>query len=111
MERELAAIWAELLGVQTIGVHDNFFDLGGHSLLATQLVLRLQRSFHVSLPLRTIFESPTIAGLAISIAASLAAGENESDLREMLNDLEQLSDDDVKRLWEGNNPGISQSGY
>jgi len=64
-ERQLAAIWTEVLGIAQIGVHDNFFtDLGGHSLLATQLVSRIRNMFGTDLPLRAIFERPTIAGLA-----------------------------------------------
>jgi amino acid adenylation domain-containing protein len=60
----VASIWTQVLGVQTIGLHDNFFELGGHSLLATQVMSRLRESFKVELPLRTLFESPTVSELA-----------------------------------------------
>ena len=64
LEADLAQIWAELLGHQEIGVHDQFFDLGGHSLLATSLVARIGAQMGHELPVRTIFENPTIAALA-----------------------------------------------
>ena len=63
----LAELFAQVLKVKEIGVHDNFFDLGGHSLLATQLAARLRNALQLELPLRKIFESPTVADLAISI--------------------------------------------
>ena len=63
-EVELAHIWSEVLGVQSVGIHDNFFDLGGHSLLATQVVSRARRRFETDLALRALFEAPTVAGLA-----------------------------------------------
>jgi amino acid adenylation domain-containing protein len=60
-EQRLAGLWREVLGVSRISVHDNFFDLGGHSLRATQLASRIRREFGLELPLRAIFERPTIA--------------------------------------------------
>ena len=63
-EQVLADIWGEILQLKDVGVHDNFFELGGHSLLATQLVSRVQSLFRITLPLRQVFERPTIATLA-----------------------------------------------
>ena len=64
VERRLAALWQELLGVPRVSREDNFFSLGGHSLLATQLVSRVRQSLGVELPLPTLFQSPTLRGLA-----------------------------------------------
>jgi amino acid adenylation domain-containing protein len=74
-EELLAEIWAQLLDLERVGVHDNFFDLGGHSLLATQLVSRMRETFQVEILLRRLFEVPTVAGLAESIEAARQAGQ------------------------------------
>ncbi|MUG92150.1 amino acid adenylation domain-containing protein [Scytonema sp. UIC 10036] len=64
VEEIVAAIWAELLGLERLGIHDNFFNLGGHSLLATQVISRVRQAFQVKVQLRQLFEAPTVAGLA-----------------------------------------------
>jgi amino acid adenylation domain-containing protein len=74
VEDAVAAIWAEVLGVERVGITDNFFDLGGHSLLATQLVSRLQDAFKVEVPLRRLFEYPTVESLGECIDKALLAG-------------------------------------
>ena len=66
-EEILAGIWSQLLNLKKVGIHDNFFDLGGHSLLITQLLAQVRESFQVELPLRVLFEAPTVAGLAEKI--------------------------------------------
>jgi acyl carrier protein len=66
-ERRLAAIWADVLNIERVGVSDNFFELGGHSLLATQLVSRIYVEFSNEMPVRAVFEAPTIAALAMKL--------------------------------------------
>jgi acyl-coenzyme A synthetase/AMP-(fatty) acid ligase len=75
VEETLAEIWKEILHVERVGVHDNFFDLGGHSLLATRVISRVHNAFQVVCPLRNIFETPTIAGLAERIETLLWAAK------------------------------------
>ncbi|MGH7825279.1 MAG: amino acid adenylation domain-containing protein, partial [Candidatus Binatia bacterium] len=65
IEKTLASIWIEVFKLDRIGIHDNFFDLGGHSLLATQVISRLREALQTELPLRRLFEKPTIHGLAL----------------------------------------------
>jgi len=74
-EEILVEIWAEVLGLKQVGVHDNFFELGGHSLLATQLTSRMRDTFQVNVPVRTLFEVPTAAGMAEYIETVIWAAE------------------------------------
>jgi amino acid adenylation domain-containing protein/thioester reductase-like protein len=69
IEEQLAGIWAKILGVEKVGINDNFLELGGHSLLAAQLLLRLQEAFDIEMPVRYLYESPTVKGLAQIIEA------------------------------------------
>ncbi len=66
-ETTITTIWTDLLGIDPIGIHDNFFQLGGHSLLATQVTSRIRKTLGIDLPLRTLFANPTPAQLATTI--------------------------------------------
>ncbi len=69
VEESMTALWGDILGVERVGAQDNFFELGGHSILATRLMYRIQQDFGADLPLRVLFENPTVAGLAAAVAA------------------------------------------
>jgi acyl carrier protein len=69
LERRIAAVWSDVLGVETVGAHDNFFDLGGNSLLLATLHARLQEALSAKLPIRQLFEYPTVYTLANALAA------------------------------------------
>jgi acyl carrier protein len=102
VEQSLAQIWSEVLGVERIGIEDNFFDLGGHSLLATQVVSRIRKTLQVELPLRTIFEGATIIELASQVeAASREASSEMEKLRQILEQVDKLSIEEARALLEG----------
>ncbi|HEX2272090.1 MAG TPA: amino acid adenylation domain-containing protein [Pyrinomonadaceae bacterium] len=75
LEKSLVQLWSDVLGIERIGVTENFFELGGHSLLATQVVSRVRKEFGIDVPVRILFESPTIAGLALQIETLMRPGE------------------------------------
>jgi amino acid adenylation domain-containing protein len=76
-ERVIAGIWTQLLGVDRVDAHENFFALGGHSLLAIRLLSRVREAFQLELPLRAVFETPTVAGLAEMVEDGLERGERD----------------------------------
>jgi tyrocidine synthetase-3 len=93
VESRLAEIWRDALGSMEIGVNDNFFDMGGHSLKAMQVVSRIHRAFGVDLPLRRLFEAPTIAELAGEVARI----DQEAALERILREVELLTDEEAAR--------------
>jgi acyl carrier protein len=90
-EKELAAIWAEILGSDHIGIHDNFFNSGGHSLSATQLVTHIRKNFFVELSLRDFLRYPTIAGLAELIEELILSKASDARINALLEMLENQS--------------------
>jgi acyl carrier protein len=98
VEKILAQIWAEVLPVKQVGIADNFFDLGGHSLTATRVVSRVIQQFQLDIPLRSLFESPTIADMATVITAHQGKTLDEQSMTKLLDELDALSEEEAKRL-------------
>jgi amino acid adenylation domain-containing protein len=98
VEEGLAAIWAQVLGVEQVGIHDNFFELGGHSLLATQVMSRLCNTFQVELPLRSLFDAPTLASLALAVSQCQAEQAEQAEMGHLLAELEGLAAEEARRL-------------
>jgi amino acid adenylation domain-containing protein len=90
IETILASIWADILGLEQVGIHHNFFELGGHSLLATQVISRIHDALQVDLPLRTLFERQTIADLAQTVVQHLADDTEDEEMARILAELEQM---------------------
>ncbi|HZI13366.1 MAG TPA: amino acid adenylation domain-containing protein, partial [Myxococcus sp.] len=88
LEQQVADLWAEVLHVERVGIHDNFFDLGGHSLLATQVLTRVRSLFQVELPLRGLFEQPTVEGMTLLLLEALSSAVDESELEQMVDALD-----------------------
>ncbi len=103
IEKTVAEIWEQILGVTPVGVYDKFFELGGHSLLAIQLISRLRETLQVELSAQRLFEKPTIAELAASIQADAPVTTSKEEpgsalTEEMLKMIEELSDEEVAAL-------------
>ena len=99
-EEILAGIYADVLGLERVGVLDNFFEMGGHSLLATQVIARLRVSFQIEMPLRHMFEQPTVAGLAAIVIETQAAQADSDEIAQILEELNQLSEDEAESLLQ-----------
>ena len=112
IQRSIAEIWQQLFAIDQVGIHDNFFDLGGHSLLATRIVTRLREAFQITLPLRSLLDHPTVAGLALEVSRSLGESQDQDqnlvrvsnpqaeEAQELLARIEQLPEDQVDSLLE-----------
>ncbi|MEG5038375.1 MULTISPECIES: amino acid adenylation domain-containing protein [unclassified Microcoleus] len=98
IEEVLAAIWAEVLKLEKVGIYDNFFELGGHSLLATQVISRVRQAFQVELPLHRLFESATVADFAVAIAQKQVEQTDSEMLAQVLADLDQLSEAQIQEI-------------
>jgi len=99
LERTIAGIWQELLGVDQVGIYDDFFELGGHSLLAIQVVSRIRAALHVDVAGHALFEAPTVARLAEILGARhTAEHEDASKVGELLDVIEGMSDSEIQAV-------------
>lgn len=99
LQQRLAAIWSEILGVEKVGIYDNFFYLGGHSLLVTQVISRVREEFQVEVPLRRLFERPVIDELAQAIE-QIKTEQEEKQESNILDMVEGLSEEEMAGLLE-----------
>jgi amino acid adenylation domain-containing protein len=100
LEMVLADVWAEVLNLERVGVEDDFFELGGHSLLATQVTARLSEIFQVELPVRNVFESPTVAGFAQGLERDPEHAWQFVQIAQALGELQELSDAEAEAMLE-----------
>jgi acyl carrier protein len=104
VERELAHIWQDLLGVARVGRNDHFFELGGHSLLAMQVIVRIRMSMGLELPISALFEQPMLKQLALylegrreeALFQNLSSGGDELDV--LLDEVASMSESQVQEL-------------
>jgi acyl carrier protein len=89
-ENIIAGIWQEVLGIKQIGINDHFSELGGHSLLAIKIISGLRKAFQIDLPVRALFDTPTVAMLA------------ENVKERILSEIENMSDEEAKRIVSNN---------
>jgi surfactin family lipopeptide synthetase C len=101
LESVLAKTCGELLGLERVGINDSFFELGGHSLLATQLVSRLCELFQMELPLRAVFETPTISGLAQRMLQEETQPGEFEKIADLLQQLDEISDEEAQEMLSG----------
>ena len=97
-EELVARVWKEVLGVERVSVNSSFFDLGGYSLLATQIILRLREIFRVEVPVRAMFETPTVCGIIETMSKIWEGREIVEEIAWTYLKVEQLSDQDVVEL-------------
>jgi len=97
VERELANIWADVLALAQVGVDDNFFDLGGHSLAASRVIAKVIQTYQLEIPIKTLFDAPTVAEMASLIRQNQANPASEAELEHMLREVERMTEEEVQK--------------
>jgi amino acid adenylation domain-containing protein len=106
LEEELAAIWKEILSLDSIGVDDSFLDLGGDSLVAAQIISRVVSRFQLDLPIKLLFDSPTIAEMAAVIGGANAGKFDEDEVERIVSELESVSEDEARQIVKNSGSSI-----
>ena len=110
VEETLVGIWSKVLGIDQVGIHDNFFELGGNSLMGTRIASHIRNTFFLDVPVRFVFENPTVAELALAIIQRKAEKEEPRDIDHILAQLETLSDEEAQKLlYDSNRTGQRRS--
>jgi len=100
LERQVAGIWKDVLGIRELGIHDSFFKLGGHSLLATRLIARLNKSFQVDMTLAKLFEASTVARMAEEIVKHEAEPGQVAAIVRLRQKLDEMSADEIRAILQ-----------
>ena len=98
IEERLVQVWQEVLQIHPIGVEDDFFDLGGHSLNASRVISRVIQSFQLDVPIKALFEAPTVAKMATVISEGLIQQATDADLARLLSEVDPMTEADAQRL-------------
>ena len=96
LEAALASIWADILSIDRAGIHDNFFDLGGHSLAASRVISHVIQTFQLEVPIKALFESPTIAKMAAIIEQNRTNPAGDAEVARMLCEVETMTDEEAE---------------
>jgi len=110
VEEQLAGLWRELLKLDKVDVYDNFFELGGHSLLATQLMSRVRAGFGIDVPLRDLFQAPTLEAFAQVVLGRQVEAQAADDLDRLLAELEGISEEETEMLLSADSDPALEGG-
>jgi len=112
VEEKLVRIWSEVLSLDQVGVDDHFFDLGGHSLTATRVISQIVRAFQLELPLKALFDSPTVAETAKVIGLHQSKAASQAEVSRILTELEAMSEEGaLKSLAEEGRAAVTRADH
>jgi acyl carrier protein len=107
IEERLVQVWQNVLDVRPIGIDDNFFDLGGHSLAASRVISRVIQTFQMELPVKALFDAPTVAEMAAIITQNQTMRASDAELAQMLGEVEAMTDEEARQQLAADNARCS----